>query len=267
MVWLAMLGASDRVAAQGAPATPTVAVPSRFGITDNSFLIEEAFNQDPGIFQNIFVMARNSDGEWDGSFTQEWPLVSQRHQLSFTVPFSATSNAVALGDLALNYRLQVTTSEGRFPAFSPRMTVLAPTSADRRSLGSRGVGWQFNLPLSKEVGRMFFHGNGGTTVVPVRAADTGDRKWSNTPFVGGSAIVAVTPMFNLMLESLVVWERVADLHETSVTLAPGFRAGWNRGDRQIVIGVAVPVTRGDRRDASVLGYLSYELPFVRPRVP
>jgi hypothetical protein len=35
---------------------------SPFGIYDNSFLVEEAFNQEPGIFQNIFVMSRLRPG-------------------------------------------------------------------------------------------------------------------------------------------------------------------------------------------------------------
>jgi len=208
------------------------------------------------VFQNIFVFARNSGGEWDGSFTQEWPLPSQRHQLSFTLPFSVTSNARALGDLALNYRLQVTDGEGRAPAIAPRVTLLAPTSAEDRSLG-----WQFNLPISQRVGRLFFHGNAGTTLLPVDESDGTSGDWSNAPFVGGSAIGAVTPMFNLMLESVVVWTRAPGVRETSVTVSPGFRLGWNLGEQQIVIGAGVPITRGDRHDTAVLGYFSYELPF------
>ena len=49
IIFLAALLASTAApaAAQAPPASP-------FGITDNSFLIEEAFNQDPGVFQNIF---------------------------------------------------------------------------------------------------------------------------------------------------------------------------------------------------------------------
>ncbi|MEO8678871.1 MAG: hypothetical protein ABI665_07485 [Vicinamibacterales bacterium] len=249
------------IAGPVAPAAAQAPPASRFGITDNSFLIEEAFNQEAGIFQNIFVMARNTDNEWDGSFTQEWPVVSQRHQFSFTLPFSAVSNAMALGDLGLNYRVQVTDGEGRFPAFSPRLTLLSPTSAERRSLGGGGIGWQVNLPFSKQAGRMFFHGNAGTTLLPVEASATSTREWSNAPFTGGSAIVAVTPMFNLMLESLVVWTHEEGVREPSVTVSPGFRLGWNLGDQQIVIGIGVPVTRGDRHDTAVLGYFSYELPF------
>ena len=243
---------ASTAAAQSSPPAPA----SPFGITDNSFLIEEAFNQEAGIFQNIFVFSRHSDAQWDGSFTQEWPVPGQRHQLSYTVPFSAVSNQLALGDLAFNYRLQVTDGEGRAPAIAPRVTLLAPSSAEDRS-----IGWQFNLPVSQRVGRMYFHGNAGTTLMPVDEDGTNAAGWSKAPFAGGSAIVAVTPMFNLMLESLVVWTREPGVRETSYVVSPGFRLGWNLGEKQIVIGAGVPITRGDTHDTAVLGYFSYELPF------
>src|SRR5688572_10673489 len=55
-----------------------------FEILDNSFLVEEAFNQEAGIFQNIFGYTRITDA-WAMSFTQEWPVVSQKHQFSYTL--------------------------------------------------------------------------------------------------------------------------------------------------------------------------------------
>ena len=52
------------------------------------------------------------------------------------------------------------------------------------------------------------------------------------------------------------------VEERSVIISPGFRRGWNIGDRQIVIGAAVPVTKGDSgTSAAMLTYFSYELPF------
>jgi hypothetical protein len=49
-----------------------------------------------------------------------------------------------------------------------------------------------------------------------------------------------------------------------VTLSPGVRVGWNRGDAQWVIGAAAPVVRDDALTTlSGLGYLSYEFPFSR----
>ena len=42
----------------------------KFAITDNSFLVEEAFNQEPRIFQNIASWTRDGHGDWNASFTQ-----------------------------------------------------------------------------------------------------------------------------------------------------------------------------------------------------
>ena len=65
-----------------------------FAITDNSFLVEEAFNQEAGIFQNIFGAVFVS-GNWAFNFTQEWPVVSQAHQFSYTL--SALDNGFGTG--------------------------------------------------------------------------------------------------------------------------------------------------------------------------
>jgi len=219
----------------------------KFGILDNSFLVEEAFNQEAGIFQNIFVFTRSGHGQWQGSFTQEWPVLSIRHQASFSMPFSYAEGDGMAGDLALNYRFQWWEEGARRPAFAPRVTVLLPTSAERDS-----VGWQLNFPFSKQIAGVYFHANAGGTF---------DEN-GNTPFLAGSAIVAVRPMFNVMFEALVQ-SAPGDGDEREVVriFSPGFRIGWNFGDTQLVAGVAVPITRGAARDTAVLGYLSYELPF------
>src|SRR5688572_5598548 len=67
------------------------------GISDNSFLIEEAYNQGPGVVQHILTgfynvnrLGGSDDKALDLSFTQEWPLWSQTHQLSYTVPYFFT---------------------------------------------------------------------------------------------------------------------------------------------------------------------------------
>jgi hypothetical protein len=75
-------------------------------------------------------------------------------------------------------------------------------------------------------------------------------------------------MFNLMMESVVQFEQFVEgdqkRHETTVTLSPGFRTGWNVGDTQTIVGFAVPVAiSGDSTRAGVFGYFSYELPFIR----
>jgi hypothetical protein len=98
----------------------------KFQITDNSFLVEEAFNQERGIFQNIFVWARSRDGLWNGSFTQEWPAPATTNQFSYTIPFAGGGASERFGGVLLNYRCQVLEEGGRRPAFSPRFSVVLP---------------------------------------------------------------------------------------------------------------------------------------------
>ncbi len=256
------------------PALAQVA-PPRFGITDNSFLVEEAFNQDAGIFQNIFLVTRTTDRRWDGSFTQEWPLGGVRHQFSFTVPFSVVSGDGAAGDVLINYRYQVWTedAQGHRPAFAPRATVILPSSAERRPLGAAGAGFQFNLPFSKAYGPFYFHGNAGATWLEARdaqrvagrdAAGVARGEWLETSSVAGSAIWAARPMFNLTFEAYAQTESLIDApRERTVILMPGVRTGWNFGERQVVVGLGVPITRGDVHDRGVLLYGSLEMPFRR----
>jgi hypothetical protein len=56
------------------------------GIQDNSLLIEEAYNQEAGVVQHIATLHRPDGRQWHFNFTQEWPLASQQHQFSYSVP-------------------------------------------------------------------------------------------------------------------------------------------------------------------------------------
>ena len=92
--------------------------------------------------------------------------------------------------------------------------------------------------------------------------------WS--PALAGSAIYRAADMVNLMLESVLVYNGDRPARRTghaagALTLSPGIRGGWNlKGEKQIVIGAAVPVTWTDGdRPSGVFGYFSYELPFTK----
>ena len=231
-----------------AQTVPPVAVDSsrKFEITDNSFLVEEAFNQESGIFQNIATWTRGDDGEWEASFTQEWPAPGMTHQFSYTVPFLALGGRRGISDVLVNYRYQLWQEREGHPAISPRFSVILPTGREQDGLGAGTVGLQVNGPISKQFGDLYVHGNAGWTWLP------GVERMTH---VAGSGIWRVAPMFNLMLEAVV------DLDE-AITVSPGFRRGWNMGDRQVVVGAAVPVTRaGGTTTAALLTYFSYELPF------
>src|SRR5438445_9821569 len=65
------------------------------GIMDNSFLIEEAYNQEAGVVQHIFNAVYGVDRVFGPqehmlnlSFTEEFPVLSQTHQFSYTVPYT-----------------------------------------------------------------------------------------------------------------------------------------------------------------------------------
>jgi hypothetical protein len=68
----------------------TASEPLAKGIQDNSFFIEEAYNQEPGVVQHIFNLPidfTNGAREIAPSFTQEWPVFSQIHQFPYTIPY------------------------------------------------------------------------------------------------------------------------------------------------------------------------------------
>ncbi len=67
------------------PGKPPTGSARPWEITDNSFLVEEAFNQEAGVVQNIFGILAPGDGSWVAAFTQEWPMRVQAHQFSYTV--------------------------------------------------------------------------------------------------------------------------------------------------------------------------------------
>jgi DtxR family Mn-dependent transcriptional regulator len=238
-----------------------------FEITDNSFFVEEAFNQEANIFQNIFGFMRIGGG-WQAAFTQEWPIGDETHQLSYTAPFSGGDGSNGLGDVLLNYRFQALQESASRPAFAPRVSLILPTGDEDEGLGSGSLGLQVNLPFSQQVEDVYFHWNGGLTWFSGVNAGEGDVSLI-TPHVAGSAIWRARPMVHLMIEGVLDWPQVVSgplttSRETRFTISPGVRAGWNFGDRQFVLGLAMPavLAEGDS-DAGVFGYVSYELPFRR----
>jgi DtxR family Mn-dependent transcriptional regulator len=236
-----------------------------FEILDNSFFVEEAFNQEAGIFQNIFGVYKGNSDAWEAAFTQEWPLVTQAHQLSFTLPAISSDGHTGIGDVMLNYRWLAVMESASAPAFSPRLSVILATGDSDRGLGAGGAGWQINLPFSKQFGNGYLHWNAGFTHIPRAQVETHEYSL-HTPHVAMSGIWRVRPMFNLMMESLVEFEQqlsdTVNERRTVITLSPGFRTGWNLGDTQVIVGLAAPVAVAESRaSGGVFTYFSYELPF------
>jgi hypothetical protein len=249
------------------------------GIQDNSFFIEEAYNQEPGVVQHIFNLAidfTNGSREIAPSFTQEWPVFSQTHQFSYTIPYLFTEDGNRIEDMRLNYRLQAL-MEGKYtPAFAPRLSLVLPTGDSDNGFGIGVVGYEFNLPFSKIVSdRWTLHFNAGMSVFP-NAHQSRDLTNYN---IGASAIYAISRDFNLMLETLVasnedVAEDVFGIEAsvergTTAIISPGARYAFNLpNDTQIVVGAALPIgLTSDSPDWGMFLYFSLEQPFIRTRVP
>jgi DtxR family transcriptional regulator, Mn-dependent transcriptional regulator len=282
-VLLFVLGLSGSPSAQApvtAPAAAERTDSSRpFEIEDNSFFVEEAFNQEPGVVQSIFGGAFLQDSGWGIAFTQEWPAPNMRHQLSYTIPFSGVDGADGIGDIALNYRYQLLEEGPGRPAIAPRLSLLVPSGDQARGLGVSGWGLQVNLPVSKQVRDLYFHGNAGFAWRPSADSDLFSSATLVpapdvtlfTPVVAGSAIYRLRPMVNLMLESVFTWQDDVVAPGRSERafaslLSPGVRGGWNRGDSQFIVGTALPITWGnDATDVGIFTYFSFEAPFWKPK--
>jgi hypothetical protein len=256
------------LASAGPAGAQTPAAPRPFAVFDNSFLIEEAFNQEPGTFQNIFSYMR-AGRNWELMFTQEWPMAGLKNQFSYAIPVLNPGTGAGIGDILINYRYQLMFESHRAPAIAPRLSLVLPTGSFAEARGSGTPGIQVNVPMSKQAGNVYLHANAGLTWLPsVEAPAQPDRVSLTSPFVGASVNWRAWPMVHPMLEVLATWEQMADVagrvREREVIVSPGVRAGWNFGDRQFVLGLAAPVSfTAGARDVAGLLYLSYELPFRR----
>ena len=223
------------------------------GVQDNSFLLEEAYNQEPGVVQHINLLLYDRDAkDWFYAFTQEWPVRSMKHQFSYTIPLTYDGDgddSLNLGDIALNYRYQLIGNGESKVAVSPRLSVILPTAEDNDVTGV-----QVGVPISTILGeRVLAHTNFGAT-------------WFNHDvdpeyLVGQSLIYAISPNVNALVEA--VWTGNSDDHDT--VISPGIRWAINRPNgSQIVPGIAyvMDVSDDDGSDAILL-YFSYENAFGR----
>lgn len=261
-------------------------------IRDNSFLVEEAYNQEPGVVQHIFNLVpawehgRKAERTVDFMFTQEWPVFSQLHQVSYAIPLRRIDGMPAqgggesvwgMGDILLNYRYQLLDGDNEaFPlAVAPRLSLIFPSGDVEKELGRGKLGCQFNLPLSYALEKWSFHFNAGLT----KADDAVESFVPDLPFIGhttdgynlgASAIYCLRPHFNLMLEMVAVWDRELGREDHGEPqfdsiLLPGVRwAPYTEGDTQWVVGCGVPIgLSADAPDIGVFLYMSFEHRFLR----
>jgi hypothetical protein len=236
-------------------------------IQDNSFLLEEAYNQEPGVVQHIsaFQYLKKSK-DWQYTFVQEWPVPKQTHQLSYSIPVSHLhdNDTTGVGDILLNYRYQAIFQDRI--AMAPRLSLILPTGDYKKGLGTDTVGYQVNIPLSVELSdKLVTHWNMGATYTPRAKDNAGDKANVRGFNYGASLIYLVNENFNLMLEAAGTSTETAPLNgvkatESTFFINPGMRFAINcASGLQIVPGVSVPIGIGPSEgEYGGIVYLSFE---------
>ena len=265
MLPLLLILAVNALAAQ--PADSATVAPK---IQDNSFLVEEAYNQEAGVVQHIATFhVRRGSSDFDLGFAQEWPVGSIMHQLSYDIPFARIGSKAGIGDIGINYRYQLK-GDGNAPlAIAPRITLLLPTGDWKRSRGNGGVGGEVAIAGSFVLSKLLTtHTNVGFAVVPSAKNSLGQKAGITEWAFGQSLILTSNSFIQPMLEAVYSrgTEVTGDDRTSSIEsllLAPGARAAFNfESGLQIVPGLAVPLGIGPSSgERGVFVYLSFEHAF------
>lgn len=216
-------------------------------IRDNSFLIEEAYNQDRNVVQHIGTFADTRSGVWAASFTDEWPLESVRNQLSVGLTFVDNDAGGEFGVFAFNYRRQLVGNPDAALIVSPRLSLFADVGSARRS----PYAMQLNIPVTAVVsGALVSHWNLGGTV----GAGGGPAIMN----AGVSVVWLALPWMNFLAEGLFLG---ASGEAPTYVVSPGVRWAFYLGAMQVVPGIAFPLDVQNKGDDALFLYLSFEHPF------
>ena len=233
------------------------------GIRDNSFLIEEGYNQEHGVVQHIlthrtdWIASGPSEATTDFAFTQEWPLWGQKIQGSYTLPIATQFEGA---DVHLRYQLMQEPDDKY--SIAPRLSFLLAYETDLELANM--LGYQINVPISKELdAKRMVHANLGATFMPPQIGSVSldnDSLW--TYHAGVSGIYAWSQNFHLMAEFLN-WVQE---HEPPLFAAnPGARYAVNLTGRvQWVFGASAPLLFRSRLESyGLFLYMSLEHDFMR----
>ena len=214
-------------------------------ISDNSFLVEEAYNQEKNVVQHISLFTHDlRSSRWTATFTQEWPAGGEKHQLSYTVPV-ARGEGRQFGAVLINYRYQLVGNGDAKTAVAPRVSLFFPSGTDSNGL-------QFEIPVSHVINdRTASHTDGGFTWFRNRGAI--DVNFAQ------SFVYALSARAQVVTEA--VWTRTDKAEDFVV--CPGVRWAYNfPSGLQIVPGIGIPIGLGPGAgERSILLYLSFEHPY------
>jgi hypothetical protein len=241
-------------------------------IEDNSFLLEEAYNQEWGVYQFIqkyqsFEMANT----YDYTFESEIPITDKVHQFSYEIPFarSEENRPGAVGDIILNYRWQLFNRDGFILA--DRFGLILPTGQVDNGAGTGVYGFEFMKSATVTLSDYWInHWNFGFSVLPNGKIQDIEKRRTLSDFTAGTSLIyLLTDHFNILLEGLLESEQSINEDgskkaETSFTINPGFRFAmdFDWKETQIVPGISFPTELlNGPTEHGVLFYLSIEPKF------
>jgi len=238
-----LLVAATAAAAAQAPEPPPP-------LRDNSFLIEEAYNQEPGVVQHVGTFALGRIDGWALGFDQEWPLGGMRDQLSFSLGLLDTGADIRMGDIELAYRRQLVGEPESRLLVAPKFSLFWFQAVDGPDGNKEGVGGSVGLPVTFVLApSIVTHLNAGATVGP----------FSPVANAGASLVWLLAPTANLLVEGIWAGQRGSP---SVYVLNPGARFAINAGSLQIVPGISFPIDlTGHEETDVVFFYLSFEHPY------
>lgn len=242
-------------------------------IEDNSFLLEEAYQQELGIHQLIqSYQTRYNSNNYQYKLTHEMPITNLTHQLSYEVPFarSEESEHGSLGDMVVSYRWGAVQKE-KF-RLADRFGLVLPTGSVNKGGGNGVLGMDFMQAATFTLSdRWMNHINLGVQYLPqAKSAGTANRHSITVGTAGTSFVYLHSDNFNLLLEALaqtghLVYPFGRELDRPIFTLNPGarFAIDLDYKETQMVPGMSFPVQAGDGpTEYGVFFYFSVEPKFI-----
>jgi hypothetical protein len=235
-------------------------------IADNSFLVEEAYNQEPGVVQFISVFNKPVKGtDWTYTLINEIPIGDETHQFSYELPYSSieASDEKGLEDIKFNYRQEFFRSDKIVT--TGRVSLTTPTGNDEKGFGKAAMGYEASLITSVNItDKWFQHWNLGAGITPDAKNTAGEKADNSKYFWAVSNVYLFADNLNFMLEFAGSEEEEttgakAAVYGSQVVMSPSVRYAFNVGDWQFVPGVAFPMgVTSNAGDNEVLLYLSIE---------
>ncbi len=206
-------------------------------IEDNSFLLEEAYNQERGVIQFIQVLQWNKKTRtYDYSLANEIPITDEKHQFSYTIPVSLNkedSHAQGVGDISLEYRTQWVKRRDEI-LVATKFSLFTPTGSVKRGMGAGRYGVKVNHALTSILSDKFVtHWNFGSTYYPQSENVEGGSNSTTSFNYGMSIFYMKSETFNFLTEFVasddeVVNEagsgtKVGSTRQHTFTINPGMR--------------------------------------------